>query len=458
MGLLVLIPLIGAAMLAPFIYLKEAVQITEVVIPSGGTERVEFIHGSWPALERAQFFEVTKQRYVSEKTGFIEADLSAMRVRVYRDGLIAAEVPIISKGKSGSWWETPAGLYKIETKEKKHYSSFGHVYMPWSMAFQGNFFIHGWPYYDNGSPVPEGYSGGCIRLSTEDAKMIFALAEVGMPVLVFEQSFAGTSGGEDFSYALKEPIVNASSYLAADLSNNFVFAQKASDGKRSIASITKLMTALVAVEYVNVEREVAITSSMTATTSIPRLRSGDTHTVLDLLSVLLMESSNEAARAIAEPLGRIRFMHLMNNKAAAIGMEHSAFVDTSGVLGDNVSTAQDLFMLAKYFYYNRSFVLHMTVGNENRIAYGASAFRNVKNLNEIPQAQGMIGGKMGISTSAGNSMLAVFEVEIGGQKRPVAIIALGSDDAKRDIQAILQHIQASYERGVLPLPGDLLKQ
>lgn len=426
-------------------YLKGTFKATEVVISNGEGKGTGFTYGSLPALENASFFETVKQSFVEEKTDFIEADLSAMKLRVYKEGVQAFEVPIVSKGRSGSWWETPAGLYKIETKEEVHFSSFGQVYMPWSMLFQGNFFIHGWPYYKNGEPVGEGYSGGCIRLSTKDAEKVFALVKKGTPVLIFESPLENNADKDGFAYALKKPEVSAKSFLAADLENNFVFTQNEPGEERSIASLTKLMTALIAVEYINVEREVTIDSSMVVKTSIPRLQAGERFSVLDLLSPLLMESSNEAARAVAAPLGESWFISLMNKKAEAIGMKQSSFTDTSGEQAGNLGTAEDLFMLAKYLYYNRSFVLLMSMGKENRSAYGPSAFRNVKNLNEILGTEGMFGGKTGLSTAAGQTMLAVFETEIGGKERPIAIIVLGSDDNKKDVETILNYIRSNYE-------------
>jgi len=436
----------GIAILIPSFYLKKASQTVEVVVSNGENTKIQFAYGSWPALENARFFEKVKQDFVSKQTDFIEADLSAMLVRMYRKGALVKEVPIVSKGKPGSWWETPAGLYKIEAKKESHYSSFGHVYLPYSMPFQGNFFIHGWPRYENGKPVPEGYSGGCIRLSDENAKEVYSFASVGMPVLVYEQSFGSDPSRQDFSYTFKQPQVSAVSYLAADLENNFVFLENKPSERRSIASLTKLMTALVGVEYINVEREVTITPSMLVETGIPRLKAGDRFSVLDVLSALLMESSNEAARAVAVSLGEKRFVQLMNTKAVAIGMKQSAFVDTSGALLGNVSTVEDLFALAKYLYYNRSFVLHMSVGKESRAVYGLSAFKNLKNLNAIPSLQGMVGGKTDDGDTASDGMLAVFEITIGGKKRPIAIIVLGSRDGKRDVEEVFQYVLSNYER------------
>src|SRR3989344_510949 len=444
-ALLVLLAAAAAAGLTFFSYEREAAQIVELAIPPRERERTVFAYGSWPVLQNAEFFKEVKQGFVAQRASFIEADLSKMTLRVYKEGVLAKEVPIVSKGKEGSWWETPAGVYKIEGKEEKHFSSFGRVYMPWSMPFQGNFFIHGWPYYPDGRPVSSEYSGGCIRLSSEDAKEVFRLAETGMPHLVYEDSFSNKSeDGDALTYALKKPLAGPASYLAADLENNFVFAENVPGEERAVASLTKLMTALIAVEYINVEREVTIDSSMIVKTSIPRLRPGIRASVLDLLSLLLMESSNEAALAVAGPVGESRFVDLMNQKAGAIGMKESRFADTSGTQAANVSTAEDLFALAKYLYYNRSFVLHMSVGNENRVAYGPSQFRDLANLNAIPGTAEMMGGKMGLSTATGDSMLAIFEIELGGEKRPVVVIVLGSDDSKRDAKALVRYIQSNY--------------
>ncbi|MDD5098804.1 MAG: L,D-transpeptidase, partial [Candidatus Colwellbacteria bacterium] len=109
--------------------------------------------GTIPALGDFDFFTKVRDRFIIEEADFVEANLSEMSLKVYLKGEIEKEVKILTKGREGSWWETPAGIYQIESKEESHFSSFGRVYQPWSMAFQGNFFIHGWPYYQNGEPV-----------------------------------------------------------------------------------------------------------------------------------------------------------------------------------------------------------------------------------------------------------------------------------------------------------------
>jgi len=306
-----------AVLIGASVYIYSHVETsTAVVIQDGNGDKTEFIYGSWPALQNAEFFKKTKEDFISQKTSFIEADLTAMTIRFYKNGVLTKEAPIQTKGREGSWWETPAGLYKISSKEEDHFSSLGRVWMPWSMQFQGNFFIHGPTRYPDGTPTASTYSGGCIRLSLNDIEEIYHLADVGTPVLVFKKSFNGEK--ETIKYKNKNLLPENVVYLAADLENNFVFAENKSTEKHSIASITKLMSALIAVEYINVEKEVTINSQMIASTSIPRLKEGDRVSILDLLSLLLLESSNEAAVAMTEPLGENYFLKEFKTNSLAL--------------------------------------------------------------------------------------------------------------------------------------------
>ena len=435
---------IGMLALASFLFynFRQTIYSYTLTIPDGGTgKQTTFDYGPKATLANANYFASVRSQFVQNGVNFIEADLSVMRLRVYKNGTIALDVPILSKGRDGSWWETPAGIYKIESKEENHFSSFGQVNQPWSLAFQGNFFIHGWPTYPDGTPVSSAYSGGCIRLSDDDARKVYNLADLGMPVLVYEQNF----GTDMFSYELHQPIVSAEKYLTADLKNNFVFIARGSTDVVPIASITKLVTALVSAEYINLDKKVVITKMMIATTSKPRLAEGQSVGAFQLLYPLLLESSNEAAEALARTLGRARFISLMNDKAVALGMSHTTLVDPSGVSGNNISTAEDLFNLAQYIYNNRSFIFKLTSGGLGVSAYGAPYFKNLQNFNEFAGNAEFVGGKVGESTSAGETMLSVFEIPIHDEIRPIAIIVLGSRDKRGDTETLLNFVKQNYQ-------------
>lgn len=397
-------------------------------------------HGSEAALSNSTFFNQVKADFLENKSDLIEADLSAMTLRVYIAGEQMLEVPILTKGKEGSWWETPAGLYAISTKAENHFSSFGKVYQPWSMAFQGNFFIHGWPYHPGGEPVPQGYSGGCIRLSTEDAKRVYDLVSVGTPILVFEQDFSS----DNFSYNALTAPTTATAYLAADVKNNQVLYGKETQTQLPIASITKLMTAFIATEYINLDTQATVPQEAIVYTSLPRFSVGEKVSVYQLLFPLLNESSNEAAEIIARHYGRAAFIERMNKKAASIGMTHTVFTDPSGADAGNVSTPEDLFVLAKYLYNNRKFILNISSGKLKDSIYGVPLFADLKNFNDLYTHPYFIGGKVGQTIAAGETNLSIFEIPVGTTTRPVALVVLGAQSSKQDLTTLLESVVARF--------------
>lgn len=402
-------------------------------------------YGSLPQMSDESFFARVKNQLISDKASFIEANLSEMQLSFYERGAPIKQFKIIGKGKEGSWWETPAGIYKIETKEKVHFSSIGQVYMPYSMQFQGNFFIHGIPYYPDGKETSLSYTGGCIKLLTEDAKEVFELSDLGIPVLIFEKDFQKDS----FVHEIQAPKVTAEAYLAADLKNNFVFFEKNSSSVLPIASLTKLMTAVVATEYINLEKEIAATQAMLTPTTVPRLKIGQSYKAYDLLFPLMTESSNEAAQALSYFIGPQRFIDLMNQKGRSLGMSDSIFADSSGISPVSAASSKDLFSLSKYLYFNRNFVLKLSNNAVDSSAYGAPKFSGLSNFNK-PKNNSLVwkdfvGGKIGLTQASKQTIVSIFEIEIHGEKRPIAIIVLGTDNSYGDVEEIVSRIKTFYQ-------------
>lgn len=414
-----LILAVGAGAFLAFAYFREVVYRYDLTLPEGGQPGAPaFQYGSWPELEDVNFYDQVFANLIAEKATFISANLSAMQLAYYERGILKKQFKILAKGKPGSWWETPTGLYRVEGKIPKDFSNFARVYSPWALQFQGNFLIHGWPYYPGGAPVGSAFSGGCIRLSTDDAKTLYDMTNVGTPVLISSVNFQADA----FHEQIREPQVEAPIYLAADLKSNFVLAEKNSDEQVPIASLTKLMTALVAVEYVNIEKTIVVAPDMIVKTSIPRLKVGGRYSLYDLLQPLLKESSNEAAVAISNFLGQKRFASLMNRTARSIGMTHTHFADASGSDWNNVSTARDLFLLAQYLYNNRSFILKMTRGDTDASVYGPSAFLNLQNFNVFADDPDFIGGKTGVNGGDEGAILSIFRGTFAGNAAPAAEI------------------------------------
>ncbi len=382
-------------------------------------------------LARPELYQQTIKMLQIQGLRFITADLTQMKLVIYEGKEPLLEVPILTKGKDGSWWETPAGIYKIEGKSEFHSSSFAPVDTPYNMQFQGNFLIHGWPKYKNGTPVTSQFSGGCIRLSDEDAQKVYVLVPVGTPVIVHEKDFEP----DTVSHGIREAATTDIAHLVADVKSNYVFFEKGdAETPYPIASITKLITALTAVEYINLDTEVRITEDMIVSTSKPRLVVGEKYRIYELLFPLLLESSNEAAEAIARAGSKIpdrkSFIALMNKKARAIGMTHAQFVDPSGAGSENVASPQDLHRLAQYLYFNRKFVLDVSSGKLKENAYGSHSFDAIQNFNDFADAPEFVGGKVGETTAAKQTALFVFEIPFGKSTRPVSVIVFGADDRK----------------------------
>lgn len=445
------------------LFARDTIYDYTLTVPNGQGEPVLLQYGTWPELSNIDFFRTVRDEFIADQANFVEANLTAMTLTVYREGVPALTVPIKSKGKEGSWWETPSGLYRAEAKEDTHFSSFGHVYMPWSIPFQGNFFIHGWPYHEDGTPVPEGYSGGCMRLEDVYAKQVYDLVEVGMPILVFEDA---QIAGETVPYALQAPNVSAQSYLVADLDSNFVLLASAGDTPHETNTIGYLMAALVASEHQNIEKTITVREDDVDGVGSEGIRAGATYSLYDLFFPLLGVGSSNTVGVLAGYFGEKRFSTLMEAKAGALGMKHTLITGVGRTMAET-TTAEDVFLLLKYLHTNRPFILGMSAGKTNLATYGVPSLvatsthpfatdvrfgGGVGSTGGVPpvsrDAAAAVALAFATSTQAqkGGSadLLSVFSLTFEGGTRNVAMIVLDSPDPAHDTRAMLEYAQRMY--------------
>ncbi|MFH1462134.1 MAG: L,D-transpeptidase family protein [bacterium] len=402
-----------------------------------------------------KLFEEKKEELISQRTDFLEINLDKMKVRLYKEGLIVKEVSILAKGDSQDWGGSAVGLYKVVSGNELSFSGITNVYMPYSLRYYGKYYLHGKPYYYWGSPLNSSVSGGCLRLDNEDAKDIYELTEIDLPVLAIDKE------KDQYKYPQRRlselPEVSAQSYLAADLDSGYVFAEKDSQKQLPIASLTKLMTAVVVAENVDLRKHVLVKEEMLeAYGSTEGLEPDQWFRVVELFYPLLIESSNDAAEALSYFLGKEKTIRLMNEKAEAILMEQTEFVDPSGFDPENISTAQDLFYLARYLLNNRSPILEITKGKEVS-SFGEVSFDIEKlwNKNVFIEDPTFIGGKTGFIRASKYTAVFIFQfIDKDGTERRIAIILLGSDNNETDTQKIYKWLQENYfkeeERGQGP--------
>ncbi|MGL5091397.1 D-alanyl-D-alanine endopeptidase [Aeromonas sobria] len=163
--------------------------------------------------------------------------------------------------------------------------------------------------------------------------------------------------------------VRSSSALVLDVNTGKTLYQKNATKVRPIASLTKLMTALVVLDAKqNLSQTLTVDKNdldrVKHTHS--RIRMGTKVTRRDALHLALMSSENRMASALARhyPGGRSAFVRAMNNKARALGMRNTHFYDSTGLSTRNVSTAQDLGKLAAAAY--RQPLIRQFTQDENR--------------------------------------------------------------------------------------------
>lgn len=383
-----------------------------------------------PSHLAPDYAQSTRDRFIAEKQAFVEADLSAMEIRLWENGEVVFESPIKTKGREGSWWETPAGVYKVTLKKENHFSSFGHVYQPWSIAFQGNFFIHGWPYYEDGTPVSSAYSGGCIRLETPDAERLYPLVSTGTPVVVIKDETR-----DDFVYddAPKLPEILAKHVLVADIGSGAIIMGKDIETPFVMGDVKNMLIALVASEYVNLDSLLPVAALDLDDPAAKSVQTGEEVRAYDLLFPLLGEGSQGAADTFTDRLGEERMQTLVVNKAKSIGMLHTNSSDT---------TATDAVTLLAHLSLNRPFVLTLSVGSLEGSAYGEPIFARATGTASLEDSALTVRG--GVKDP--QIYAAIVNATIRGESRRIAIVIADSPTLTRDIKSITQAIEGYAKR------------
>ena len=144
---------------------------------------------------------------------------------------------------------------------------------------------------------------------------------------------------------------SATSAILMDTDNNRILYSKNIHEVRSVASISKIMTAVIAIESGKLDETVTINDSINkAYGSAIYIKVGEKLTLRDLVYGLMLRSGNDAALAIADYVGKDSFIEMMNNKASEIGMKNTTFNNPHGLDEEkgNYSTAYDMAILTSY--------------------------------------------------------------------------------------------------------------
>jgi D-alanyl-D-alanine carboxypeptidase len=224
--------------------------------------------------------------------------------------------------------------------------------------------------------------------------------------------------------------LNAKAAAVGDLATGNLLYGFNADMRWPVASITKIMTAQIILDLMDPEAIVTMApsdfsgggSSLTV-----NLQPGDQYRVRELLKILLLPSSNEAA-----------FMAAMNAKAAAWGLGNTHFDDPSGISVANQSTPREFVQLARMAYALHPEIFEITksrVATAQELSTGSS--RQFSTTNNFAGRAGFLGGKTGTTPEAGDNLISIFQTDRG----PVAVLVFGAIDRYAATESLLQLIR-----------------
>ena len=240
------------------------------------------------------------------------------------------------------------------------------------------------------------------------------------------------------------PKVAAKAYFVQNAQTDEVLRAYRARQRLPIASITKLATVLVALQYVSLDAVVAVSPLASAVgESTVDLNAGERIAVRDLVKAALIQSANDAAHALALHVGRgseSRFVALMNAVARALGMTATTFRNPSGLdAPGHLSTARDVTLLARRAM--RIPAVRTAVDDRTATIAGGRRLYTWNDL--LTTFPGTIGVKTGHTTAAGWSQVAAAR----GNGTVVYATILGSPTRARrnaDLQALLRWALGHY--------------
>jgi D-alanyl-D-alanine carboxypeptidase len=236
------------------------------------------------------------------------------------------------------------------------------------------------------------------------------------------------------------PKLSARSFLAADLHTGEIIIEQNENLIAPIASVTKLMTAVVAQENMDPQKMAIVSRDSYNTYGTQgELLLGEKIKVYDLMYPLLMESSNDAAEVLADAYndGHDAFMALMNKKAVELGMSDTYYEDPSGLNPKNVSTVRDLLKLGRYVYQK-----HPNLFSTTQVKQYSILKHTWFNQNQFLKYNTFQGGKNGYIDEAKKTTVSIFDVTMArGGNRQVMIVILKSDDREGDALKIINFLK-----------------
>ncbi len=235
--------------------------------------------------------------------------------------------------------------------------------------------------------------------------------------------------------------ITARSVVMYDLTTERTLYEKNAQEKLPMASLTKIMTAIVALENKKTDDKYRVGEKHLVGENTMGLVASEVLSQEELLYGLLLRSGNDAAEVLASfyPSGRSGFIKAMNDKAKALGLTDTHFTNPSGLQGDGnqYTTAHDLLVITKYAVDTFPEFLTITSTFEKIIpataTHGEYYLQNETNL--ISSYPGVKGIKTGYTPEAG--LCLVTYLEFGGHR--IIGVLLGSENRRQEMKEMLDY-------------------
>ena len=303
----------------------------------------------------------------------------------------------------------------------------------------------------------------CSAVIVTQAVPVFATDEYGAPLVTatptpdphtpYYKQPADTDSIKDWT---KGPQIEGESAILVDMFTGAVLYSKNADKAQYPASITKIMTAMLALKYGNMDDTVTISQenvTLESGSQVAGFQAGDQVTMDQLLHCLLVYSANDAASAIAEHIGGStdKFVEMMNSFAAELGCTGTHFTNPHGLQDENhYTTPYDIYLMLKEALNYPEFtditqMASYTVSYKHSDGSDASATlpatdHYLTGEAATPKDVTILGGKTGTTDKAGNCLALLSQNAYGKPFISIVMGASSKDVLYQEMTSLLQNI------------------
>lgn len=259
----------------------------------------------------------------------------------------------------------------------------------------------------------------------------------------YTDNIESTLKTEIIDTGVSAPTVSSDAFLVMDFDSGEILYQKNMNKRLSPASTTKLVTAMVAVEYFQPESILTVPPQALVGGSSMDLQLNERLTFRSLLYGMLLNSGNDAAFTIAAnyPGGIANFVVKMNEKAATLGLNNSHFENPAGFdSSGHFSSAYDLSVIAQEAVKNSTLAKIFATKETEVISFDQTKLHSLKNLNQLLGEKGVLGIKTGYTEKSGENLVGLVE----RSNRKVLTVVLNSDNRFTETRDLVNWVFSNF--------------